>query len=332
MKFLSRLFSKNKEPAEIKDIALTSPKTEEFKIPPDVLELLWMSDGPYANYTPHKTCTTEDNRGYRDVVNRMNSLLVEPSCISIKMPVKEPSNRLFLPPLSYYPQYSQLTSEQRWRYLTWLRDVTVPIDIGYVFLFYYGLECHLFMGKFQSAFKMIVKLRKHQFNTSFEGYSNNSMLASMIYHRDFSLYDLFESVQRESSPITTLQVVAKYQSNTPLTASEIMRLSNMAGYVNKRYMNAYPDIFLEELEQILIARYGASSLPWGTMDLSETPAASIQYMANFSLPLTMLQILDIPRNNVFRNTVRGILLETHEVVKARLRRERSEQQKKYSER
>lgn len=323
MSFLSRLFNRDKkEPAEIKDVIPQQQLQQSFSIPLDVMDLLWFSDGPYANYSPDK-----------DSIDVGNSVIIsfsfhsEPSCISVNMGVQKPKNKLFLPPLDYYPQYSQLTPEQRWRYLTWLRDVTTQIDIGYVFLFYYGLERHLFMGKFEPAFKMVTKLRKYQFNNSFESYSNDAMLASMIYHHDFSMYDLFEAVQRKNSPVTTLQVVAKYQSDKPLTAPEIMRLTNMVGYVNKRYIAAYPDIFLEELEKVLVRRYGASTLPWDAIDLSETPASSIRYMANLSLPSTLLQILDITENDQFKNTIRGILMEVHEIVKIRLRKERSELQK-----
>src|SRR5439155_27360442 len=45
-------------------------------------------------------------------------------------------------PLSYWPSYSTLTSDQRARYLDWMaggrRDSNV--DIGYAFIFFYGLE------------------------------------------------------------------------------------------------------------------------------------------------------------------------------------------------
>ena len=61
--------------------------------------------------------------------------------------------------IGYYPSYKNLKAENRYVYLNWLRDVTAPIPIGYVFIFYYGLERHLLFGKFEQAFDMIVKLR-----------------------------------------------------------------------------------------------------------------------------------------------------------------------------
>lgn len=63
----------------------------------------------------------------------------EASCIDKSEPIGEPSCEQ---PLPYWPQYSELTPQQRGYYLAWLglgkpRSLN---EIGYVFLFFYGLE------------------------------------------------------------------------------------------------------------------------------------------------------------------------------------------------
>jgi len=63
----------------------------------------------------------------------------EACCIDTSKPIGEPSPNQ---PLPYWPQYSELTPEQRGYYLAWLalgkpRSIN---EIGYVFLYFYGLE------------------------------------------------------------------------------------------------------------------------------------------------------------------------------------------------
>lgn len=65
----------------------------------------------------------------------------EASCLDITLPSGQPSNPNTAA-LPYWPRYSQITPDQRARYLSWLstgkdRDLD---EIGYAFLYFYGLE------------------------------------------------------------------------------------------------------------------------------------------------------------------------------------------------
>ena len=62
--------------------------------------------------------------------------------------VIRPSDPTAVPTPDYYPSYAGLSPEQRWVYLNWLTDVSQPVYIGYVFLYYYGLERQLLSGDF----------------------------------------------------------------------------------------------------------------------------------------------------------------------------------------
>ena len=68
-----------------------------------------------------------------------------------------------------------MTPEQRYVYLTWLQDVSQDIDVGYKFLFFYGLERQLLIGNTSKAFDMIVSLRKNTNNGSFQGHSGTTL-------------------------------------------------------------------------------------------------------------------------------------------------------------
>ncbi len=66
----------------------------------------------------------------------------EPALLDPSLPIKIASNRRPDEPLHYFPSYEGLDKEARTIYLSWLADGRNEphIDIGYVFLFFYGLE------------------------------------------------------------------------------------------------------------------------------------------------------------------------------------------------
>src|SRR5713226_1204245 len=104
----------------------------------------------------------------------------EPSTIFVRMPIKEPADEKEVPRPNYYPTYAGLSPEQKWIYLSWLRDIVTPIDVGYLFIYYYGLERQLLIGEFDLAFEEILLLRKHHKHPSFFSYSNAALLHSCI--------------------------------------------------------------------------------------------------------------------------------------------------------
>jgi hypothetical protein len=60
----------------------------------------------------------------------------------------------------------------------------MPVDIGYVFIFYYGLERHLISGNYSEAIDTILTLRKTHNHPSFLSYSANALVISAILHKD----------------------------------------------------------------------------------------------------------------------------------------------------
>lgn len=89
----------------------------------------------------------------------------EASTINIRLPIGD--SRVY-EPLNYYPQYRWITADQRAVYLKWLaagrKDENPETrELGYVFLFFYGLERRLLMDKSQEqeVVAEIVRLLQH---------------------------------------------------------------------------------------------------------------------------------------------------------------------------
>lgn len=64
----------------------------------------------------------------------------DPSVVDLSLPVARsaPTNAT---PLGYWPSYRHISAEARRHYLEWLEGGRMsPVDIGYVFVFFYGLE------------------------------------------------------------------------------------------------------------------------------------------------------------------------------------------------
>lgn len=136
---------------------------EDYKIPENVFKLLWFRDGKYKSKVPP----------------------AEPSLIYsqykiITHPKIDPLERL-----DYFPTFKKLNPQQRYVYLNWLRDITQPVALGYVFIFYYGLERHLLFGNYECAVDTILQLFPH-----FDSLRRDTILIALLsaaYYRNDTL-------------------------------------------------------------------------------------------------------------------------------------------------
>lgn len=113
-------------------------------IHPEIRKLIWIKNetNNLNEIYKERSKAIESDR----ITIQMNILgSEEPSMIDLSLSVKE-SKSVDRP--SYYPAYSDLTPEQRNIYWNYLKNpYDSNFDIGYVFLFYYGLERYLFNGE-----------------------------------------------------------------------------------------------------------------------------------------------------------------------------------------
>lgn len=109
----------------------------------------------------------------------------EASAINLRLPIGQASRTSG--PLSYYPQYKWLTPDQRAVYLDWLAggrkdEIPESRELGYVFLFFYGLERRLIVDKIQDreVVAEIVRLLQH-YGTSTRSRSLHSYTSQLIH-------------------------------------------------------------------------------------------------------------------------------------------------------
>ena len=198
--------------------------------------------------------------GYRIRIRYHGGLDIEPSVIMMNMPIKQPIDYMLIPRPPYYPQYVGLTPEQRWIYLKLLTNpYNDKIDIGYVFILYYGLERHLLHGDFNSAFNVILKLRDVHKNKSFQSYSGNALILSALWKGKGEYIPLFiKSLDNEYEYnfSENLLLMSYYSFNVPFSAKDIMRMAKIFLFKNLNYIKNNPDVFEQCLKEIIKEKAG----------------------------------------------------------------------------
>jgi hypothetical protein len=239
----------------------------------------------------------------------------DPSIIYFDLPVKKPKDINNVPALSHFPSYSRMTPEQRWIYWNWLQSPSDPIDIGYVFVFYYGLERHLVSGDFDLAFDAILFLQEHHHHYSFEGYSNPALFYSLLTRKR---YDRLEEVLylKGVNGWPVVGIMAANILGMNLTGADLMELASRIKGVNKRYVEGEPELFEEKLNETIKSKYRMDLFPFSErFKLSHVPPQMEAY-ANYSLSERVYGLPRFCDYAPFADEVKAILAETHATVKA----------------
>jgi len=159
----------------------------------------------------------------------------EASCVDVTLkvgvPVAEPKGAL-----GYWPEYSKISPDQRANYLTWLatgRKAHLH-DIGYAFIFFYGLERRLLIDK-QDAQPIVIEtlrlLETYTESNSFRGYltsflaytvaSTGLQKLSESWHR--RIFE--EKLARYSEDVLAVALAWLYMHQKPLTPGLAFRIS-----------------------------------------------------------------------------------------------------------
>lgn len=272
-------------------------------IPDDVLNLLWFKDGPRKNYEP--------SRG-DSLIEVFMPIPEEPSCISVNDVIGVPISPA--PQLGYYPSFSGLSPNEKATYLHWLKNISQPIDIGYVFIFYYGLERFMCLNpaKLEPAINMIIRLRQYHQNSSFQAYSKDSLIGACIIHNRI---DLLDSLLQNLDMSTKFKLAYLAAKNMYLSASDIIEISSAVGFMNKRYLKKHPKLFREILFGLLKERYSELGYPLTPALLKDVPKYPVIVFANISLEDRTAHIPDITQNNAFKTDLFQLLRDTHDRIK-----------------
>lgn len=196
------------------------------------------------------------------------------SCISLDLPIGKEviENSHSLP---YYPKYSQISPDQRANYLSWLsggRCGDLP-SIGYVFLYFYGLEKRALLEK-KDIIRIIDEIRRlletYSFSASFNSYLHNFLAFTIASHIDeineeefLKILPIFDEVtdgelqvilawfaqNQKPIPSDVAFLVCKKLSDIPYNTA-LKRIENELKILfEKRFRQKYPHNFPFEISK-----------------------------------------------------------------------------------
>lgn len=288
-------------------------------IPTEILNLLWFSDGNLKNYDKEKRTVSEIKSGNFTFTLQISGS-EDPSAISFELPIGVPLDPA--PKLGYFPSYANMTPDERATYLYWLTNIDTPIDISYVFVFYYGLERLLYFdeNKYETAFNTILRLRKNHKHPSFLGYSSEALMGCAIAHKRNDLLKI--ALENNTETISPSKLACMAVLGEVLSTEDIISLASSIGFTNKRYIKMQYPLFFETLNNNLHKKYSTFGFPL-TPNLLEThEKCSIPISANISIEERWIKVPNILSNVTFQKELLEMLRKTHEDVKNILKQQR----------
>jgi hypothetical protein len=291
----------------------------------DLRGLVWIGDGKYKNYTQtQKDADAFDINGLHISLSFMNQ--EEPSLIYTNQKISKPKNIDDVERPPYYPTYSGLTPEQKWVYLNLLANpYNSSIDIGFVFILYYGLERHLLAGDYERAIDVILKLRDVHTNKSFQTYSANAVVLScMIHQRGDLVLKFIKSLDKghEFSFSDNLFLICYYSFDIPLLPRDLMRMAKTFEFSNTNYIKKYPDLFLACLKDAISKKTSKDSLDLKqyltATEIRKVKKQEVGIFANVSIIDKSIPIPLLTENFKLKKEMNTFLEVAHEEVKAKL--------------
>lgn len=283
----------------------------------DLDGLIWIADGPYKNIKEEYEVFTTEFFTYK--YNFHN----EPSAVYTALPIAVPDDVSMVDDLDYYPTYKALSPEQKWVYLQVLSNpYDSTIEIGYIFILYYGLERHLLKGNFEKAFDVVMKLRGFHQNKSFQTYSADALfMSSVIHRRPDKLAEFAETIVSNDDISTSpfLYVLIKAVIDDGLSASDLINLSTNFGFTNKRYIKGNRDLFEEKLELIMKESFENGKMPIRIYLASPAWQTAFLVFANTSFESREVKVPDMFSIDQFKKAGFGLLQKAHDLVKVELR-------------
>ncbi|MDO4728423.1 MAG: TerB N-terminal domain-containing protein [Bacteroidota bacterium] len=242
----------------------------------------------------------------------------DPSTIWVHLPIKYEDNP---PALPYFPHYIDLLPSQRYKYLNWLRNIDNPIDIGYVFLYFYGLEKHLLIGDIEKAIKQIIRLRKHHTNKSFQTYSRNSIIHSCIMRNRLDVL-LEEEDLFDIEDFTNAQLLLAQNFGFPIGAEHLIYVFYKLYPKCRKAIKDDKQRFLKCIEETLLQKYNVKHLSLEDLDLSNAPYTTEPRFCNYTFPheIRFVEITDYLKFDKFIKKIDEIFTPSYELYKSEKRK------------
>jgi uncharacterized protein YbaR (Trm112 family) len=310
-----------------KEIVLTYEKEktsliDSLIIPEPTKSLLWITDEePSFVESPMTINITvslgEDGEVESDI--KENGFYSEPSLIWTKLPIEKNSN--LETAAMYYPRYAAFDAEHRYQYLNWLRDITQPTNLSYVFLYFYGLERHLLIGNYDGAVEEIIRLMKNHKKGSFISYATTSLIVASIARNRMDIIKRAPFIlEEEVDEALALRIML----GSPLTGEDVMQMASRVGFTNRRYIKLYP----EQFEKILNEKIREFEEEYGPIlkvfDINSFKRESRNVFANISIPdeYRVVKVPQIVKNQKFKSAMYKLLQITHDTIKEDLQKKR----------
>jgi len=255
---------------------------------------------------------------------------VERSTIFTTLPVRAPRDPSLVEKPPYWPTYVHLSEEQRWMYLTWLQDPAAAVDLGYVFLYFYGLERRLLTSEFDPAFQEAMLLREHHGQGSFPEFAERSVLAGCtIRNRPDCAREYL--VRFPCVRLNNLALLVMSRLGMGLTPEQLMGSASLfkgdSKGIKRTYMSSHPTLYRACLEEILSERFERTDMPFAdVLDIVEGSTSEQGLFANISIQslVPSVGILNTVQCQPFLDRIASVLTETHETVKKHLKSARTD--------
>ena len=193
--------------------------------------------------------------------------IAEASAINLRLPIGQAGART---PLSYYPQYVWLSPDQRAVYLQWLAagrkdENPASRELGYIFLFLYGLERRLLVekGQEQEVVAEVVRLL-HHYGTYIRSRSLQSYACQLVHFWGWKQGEQYYAQLLDwmkTLPISLLGeddlaivLASQFQSNAPVSADLAYELTSrdfasrrsvVVARVNREFRELFAKRYLE---------------------------------------------------------------------------------------
>lgn len=313
----SRFFKSDSKQEQASALVVAAPMSlkRQFIIPEPTKSLLWITSEDASRVSSPMSITLTISLSSSGVDTRIDdghNFYGEPSLIWTRLPVEE-NDKIEQKPM-YYPSYSGLSPTHRYQYLSWLRDITQPTNLSYVFLYYYGLERHLLVGDFEKAVLEILRLLQHHNRGTFRSYAQEALIVGALHRKRPDILEKYSFIEDCVSNETLLIRKALGKKIKP---KELMEIASQVGFKNRRYIKLRSSDFERELQSLLIAY----ETEYGSL-LDIVPSDDLRYeessvFANVSLPVSVrtIKVPQLITNARFKSTALALLADAHENIK-----------------
>lgn len=233
--------------------------------------------------------------------------------------------------LGYYPSYYKMTPGQRYKYIVWLSDVSSDVEVGYLFVYFYGLERQLLEGNFDKAFDKIISLRNFHNNASFRRYSESALIHScIIKNRLDKLYNLHEKTYL--SGFSNAQIMLSHKLKLNLSALNLINFFYCSFKLARKAVMENKPLLLKYIEEVMSEMY-PEGFPLSKYGISNTRKVSENRFANhsFDREIRWIDIIDFYSHEELMKDIEVIFRESYQRYKNTKAIERFEMLSKLNE-